>query len=494
MRRAGWWMGMILMTISGVEAAGGPQVIAMPGKDPLITLRVTFRTGAVDDPKGKEGLAALTASMISEGGTRDLTYKQLVDAMYPMSTSVSSQVDKEMTTFIARTHADNLDAFYKLFRAMLLEPGWRADDLSRLRDDAVNYLRIALRGNNDEELGKEVLYETIYAGHPYGHQNIGHVAALQSITLDDLRAFYKRHYTRANLTIALGGGYPDEFRKRLEKDLAALAAGESRALKLPAPKAVGANQLVMVEKQTRSVAFSFGFPISVKRGDPDFPALLVAQSYLGQHRQGGRLYERMRELRGLNYGDYSYIEHFPGGMFTLQPPQNVARQQQIFQVWIRPVEPATAHFALRLAVFELGRLVREGLTQEEFERTRSFLSKYVNLLTSTKSSELGYAIDSAFYGTPAYTGYVRQSLAKLTREDVNRAIQKHLRAENLVIVAIGQNTAALRDQVLANTPSPMKYNSPKPADILAEDKVVEKFAIPLKPENVKIVPAAQVFE
>ena len=68
----------------------------------------------------------------------------------------------------------------------------------------------------------------------------------------------------------------------------------------------------MVEKDTRSVAYSMGFPIDVKRGHPDYPALLVAQAYFGQHRtSGGRLYKRMREIRGLNYGDYAYIEYFP---------------------------------------------------------------------------------------------------------------------------------------------------------------------------------------
>ena len=72
------------------------------------------------------------------------------------------------------------------------------------------------------------------------------------------------------------------------------------------------SRLTMVEKDTRSVAYSIGFPIDVKRGHPDYPALLVAQAYFGQHRtSGGRLYNRLREIRGLNYGDYAYIEYFP---------------------------------------------------------------------------------------------------------------------------------------------------------------------------------------
>ncbi len=78
--------------------------------------------------------------------------------MYPMAASVEVYSDKEMTTFVGETHVDNLDKFYGLMRDMILHPGWRPDDFERVRDDSVNALKVSLRGNNDEELGKEELY------------------------------------------------------------------------------------------------------------------------------------------------------------------------------------------------------------------------------------------------------------------------------------------------------------------------------------------------
>jgi zinc protease len=483
---------LMLMTSS---LFGEPRVVQIPSKSPLVTLRVVFLTGAASDPVTKPGVAALTAAMLANGGTREMTYKQIVDAMYPMATSVSSQVDKEMTTFSAATHIDNLDVFYKIFRAMLLDPGWRAEDFSRLRDDSINFLKVNLRGNNDEELGKEALYSLIYGGHPYGHHNLGTVSSLEKLTLADLRDFYSSHFTQANLVLGIAGGYPPDFLARMKRDFAKLPEGKRAPVRLPAPKPISGNHVVMIQKDTRSVAFSLGFPIDVKRGDPDFPALLLVQSYFGQHRMsGGRLYQRMRELRGLNYGDYAYLEYFPRGMYQFEPSPNLARRQQIFQIWIRPVEPATAHFALRLAMFELNRLATEGISQEVFDRTRMFLSKYVNLLTKTKSAELGYAIDSQFYGIPDYNTYIKSSLAKLTREDVNRAIRKHLRAGNLDIVAVAKDCEGLKRALLAGDPSPMKYNSPKAQAILDEDKIVERWKIPLKPDAVTIVPVDQIFE
>jgi zinc protease len=267
------------------------------------------------------------------------------------------------------------------------------------------------------------------------------------------------------------------------------------ALELAVPERNAAPRMVMVEKDTRAVAYSLGFPIDVTRGHADYPALVVAQSYFGQHRMsGGRLYSRLREVRGLNYGDYAYIEYFPRGMFQFEPDPNLARSQQIFQIWIRPVDPSTAHFALRLALYEFEKLVREGLDQESFERTRNFVTKYAKLLTKTKDAELGYAIDSRFYRIPDYVAYLQAGLQKLTREDVNRAIAKHLGGGNFTIVAVAKDCAALKGKILDEAPSPMTYNSPKPKELIGEDKTVSVWKISLKPENVRIIDVEKVFE
>ncbi|HWE49807.1 MAG TPA: pitrilysin family protein [Bryobacteraceae bacterium] len=501
----------LLLACGALGASAAPRMVTLPGKSPLITLRFVFTTGAASDPapgfgmapstgkmpagsEGKPGVAHLTGEMLAGGGTKDLTYKQVTDALYPMASSINVYSDKEMTTFIGATHVDNLDKFYGLMRDAILHPGWRADDFERVRDDSLNALRVTLRGNNDEELGKEELYNVIYAGRPYGHEDLGTGEALQKMTLADLQAFYRAHYTQANLIIGIAGGYPADFAERVKRDFAALPAGPADRFQMKAPAPVTHNRLTLIEKDTRSVAWSFGYPIDVKRGDPDYPALLVAQSYLGQHRQGGRLFTRLREARGLNYGDYAYIEYFPRGMNLMEPQPNLARQQQIFQIWIRPVETPDAGFALRAGLFELNKLVKEGIPPAEFERTRGFLSKFVNVLTKTKSAELGYAIDSLYYGIPGYNDYLKSGLAKLTAEDVNKAVRKHLRAENIEIVGVTKDAAKLAAELTGGEPTLIHYNSPKPADILDEDKTIERWPLHLRAEDVKIVPVGTVFE
>jgi zinc protease len=471
------------------------RVVALPSQSPLVDFRIVFLTGAAYDPPDKPGLASLTAAQVAGGGTRELSYKQVVDALFPMASYISSQVDKEMIVFYGSTDVHNLEKYYALFRGVLLNPGWRDEDLRRIKDRAINYIRVSLRESNEEELAKEVLYQTIYDGRPYGHLNVGSVSALQAMTIGDLRRFYESQFTQTNLVIGIGGGYPEGFPDRIKKDFEALPKGAPTARPMPAPSTVGSPRAILIEKQTRSVAFSLGTTLDVRRGDPDYPALLVAQSYLGQHRvSSGRLFDRMRGLRGLNYGDYAYIEYFPRGMFQFEPDPNIARQQQIFQIWIRPVPPEVAHFSLRLALFELDKLIADGLTPESFERTRSFLDKNVNLLIKTRQAQLGYAIDSLYYGIPDYNTYVKNSLAKLTVKDVNDAIHRRLRTDDIRIVAVAQNCEDLKRRLAGNLFSAMKYNSDKPKDILEEDKIVEKWRIPLKPESIQIVPAATLFE
>ena len=131
------------------------------------------------------------------------------------------------------------------------------------------------------------------------------------------------------------------------------------------------------------------------RADDDFFPLFLANSYFGEHRTfNGVLMTKLRSDRGLNYGNYSYVESFAQDGASTFGLANVPRRRQSFTIWIRPVAAEHAHFAVRLAVRELRRLVSGGLTQQAFEETRSFLVNYSKLWTQTPSRRLGYAMDA----------------------------------------------------------------------------------------------------
>jgi zinc protease len=195
----------------------------------------------------------------------------------------------------------------------------------------------------------------------------------------------------------------------------------------------------------------------------------------------------------MNYGDYAYIEAFPRGMFQFFPDPNVARSAQIFEVWIRPVVPVNAHMALRIAVHELDKLIREGLTKEAFESTRDYLMKNVFVMTATQNQQIGYALDAKWYGQGEFTGMLRDRLKALTLDDVNAAIRKHLSASDLSVVIVTKDAKDLKARLVADEFSPIKYDADKPKELLDEDKVIGARKLSLKPENVKITPVDDVF-
>ena len=472
------------------------KVIQVPSALPQMRVKLIFRAGSAHDPAGKEGLATLAASMIADAGSRERRIDEVRQALFPMAGSFDAQVDKELTVFTASVHRDNWDTFAHIALPMLLEPGFREEDFTRVRDAQANALAVDLRSNNEEELGKERLQDWLFAGTPYGHTALGTVDGIAAITLDDVKAFARRAYTRAGLTIGISGDVPAGFAARLQRDLAGLPDGPA----LSAPAGVTARrphgiEVEIVQKETRATAISFGHPIEVTRSHPDFAALSVARAWLGEHRSSmSHLYSRIREIRGLNYGDYAYIEAFPGGMFQFFPSANVARRAQLFEVWIRPVAPQNAHMALRIAVHELEKLVRDGMSEADFQASRNYMMKNVFLLTATQDQQLGYALDADFYGTAEFTSYMRERLGRLTRGEVNRAIRKHLSATDLAVVMVAKDAEGLRQALVADAFSPITYDGEKPADLLAEDKVTGARKLGIRPEAIRITPVDEVFK
>jgi zinc protease len=480
---------------AGAGVAGPVPVVAVPSRLPVVTMKLLFDAGSARDPKGKEGLAALAAAMLTDGGSRRMRIDEIRDALHPLAASLEAQVDKEQVTLTGTFPRDGWERFADVALPQLTDPGFREEDFRRVKDDVLNALVQDLRETNDEELAKERLQANVFAGTPYGHPALGTIEGLRAVTLDDVKAFVGSHYTRANAVLGLGGDTPAPLRARLQAELAKLPAGERLAPTRISARRPKGLEVELVEKDTRGVAISFGHPIDVVRGDPDFVALWLAKTWLGEHRSSSsHLYQRIRQERGMNYGDYAYVEAFPRGMFQFFPDPNVARRAQLFEIWIRPVVPANAHMAIRIALHELRRLVEDGLTQDELEKTRQYLMKNVFVMTARQEDQVGYALDSRWYGVPEFTRYMRDGLAKLTLEDVNGAVKRHLSAKDLSFVIVAKDARALGDALVADGASTVKYEGEKPAALLEEDRAIGATRLGIRREAVRVTPAADVFE
>ena len=502
MKRAG--TGLIVFALGMfclVMSCAGPspdrlssELLPVEGS-PQIGIRILLHFGSAHDPAGKEGIGALMLSMLVSGGTRSMSYQDITEAFYPMAAGVGLQMDKEMGAITATIHQDNLERFYGIFKDMLLDPGFREEDFIRLKTNQLNFLEKTLVGNMDEQFGKEILSLMMYRDHPYGHNEYGTVESLRSLALEDVKNYYKERFLQGNLTLGLVGGYPADLPGRLQNDFAALPEGHTPELALPEQRRPEGLEILIAEKQTPATAISMGFPLDISRSDGDFFALWIAGSHFGEHRQHlSHLFQKIREERGQNYGDYAYIEHFIQGRNKF-PDTNYCRRQQYFSIWIRPLANSNRHFVLRQALRELKILVEAGIPEERFALTKQYLLNYTRLYAQTLQERLGWQMDSHYYGYDDFLAEAQKRLAAVTHEQVNAAIRKYLNYENLYIAVITQDARALKDALVANTPSPIRYANPNmPQAILDEDLIIQEFPLDAEMDKVSLAPASAFFK
>ncbi|MGE5411413.1 MAG: M16 family metallopeptidase, partial [Clostridiales bacterium] len=308
----------------------------------------------------------------------------------------------------------------------------------------------------------------------------------------------------------------DSFLSELKKDMSTLP---DITPEIPSPAKAnipdGINVEIIAKDDAFGSAIFTGLPMNLTRKDDDFAALMVANSFLGEHRKSyALLYKKLRETRSMNYGDYSYIEWYDNGGQNMLPPAGVPRSSNYFSIWIRPVQIAKqlkvqykelsdinighAHFALRMALREVDNLIKNGMTKEDFEATRTFLRSYIKLYVQSPSSQLGYLLDSKFYERNDYVNTMDQLLSKLTLEDVNKAIKKYWSIDNMFITIVTDKSEApeLARSLKENLPSPMAYSNVVkaglPKEVLEEDEKVADFKLNIK--NVTIINSSDTFQ
>lgn len=486
-------------TTTAPSAPAKAPVHTLAQRDPaakVVAFRIAFQSGSADDPTGKEGLTALSAAMIAQSGTRDLTFGELSKKLYPFASSISVNVDRDETVFSAEVAAESLDAFYPLLRDVLLTPRMDQESFNRLRARAQSTLGDDLKGGNDEALGKEALQAVLYAGHPYGHPSIGTERGLESLTLADALAHRNNVFCKDRVLLGLAGGFPEGFDKQVAGDLAALPACAAARAALPAPKKTTGLKVTIVDKPSaESMAFSAGFPTDVTRSSDDFPAVSFFTAFMGLHRQSaGVLYNRLREARGFNYGDYMYPEYFEQEGWGRFPQPNIARRQQLVSLWLRPVKPANGLFALRGALYYYRQKLDQGIPDAELTRFRGFLSRYIGLEQQTPSRRLGFAMDDSTYGLPtAHVPRLRAAWDALTSAKLKEIVARRFTGTDLTIVIVSKDGAALKKALVAGDKTPPTYDAPKPKEVTDEDRLIEALPLGLKDEDVTVWPIADVF-
>ncbi|HKR06951.1 MAG TPA: insulinase family protein [Bacteroidia bacterium] len=484
-------------------------------KSEKIIVKLMFRNGSVCDPQGKDGLTYLTANMITEGGTKDKTSTEIKDFIYPMAANYYSAVDKEVAMFTFEFHKDFTDQFYAILKGLMLTPRFAEDDFKRVKSNQQNYVDQVIKSSSDEEYSKKALEDFLFRGTAYQHMIQGTSEGVKAITLEDVKNQYAKYFTSKNLLIGVAGNYSPEFLKRLQSDMNQLSPA---APQLPAPALArtpdGINVEIISKDEALGSAIFMGFPLDMTRKNDEFAPLMIANSWLGEHRKSySRLYQKIREQRSMNYGDYSYIEWYNNGGQNMLPQPGFPRTSNYFSVWIRPVQTAKgllgqykelegiktghAHFAIRMAIREMDQLVTNGMSKEDFDLTKTFLRSYIKLYIQTPAKQLGFLMDSRFYGRKDYISEMDALLEKTTLQDVNSVMKKYWQTKNIFVTIVTDKSESeeLAKSLRENTLSPMSYSNSLKAvltpEITQEDTEVAKY--PLNVKKVDIVNSKDMF-
>jgi len=401
----------------------GVQVLlAERHENPIIDMAVSFRgAGNASDPDGKSETAAFTAALLTSG-TKEMDEETFNAQTNGLAVEIGSGTDNETATATLRSlsRPDTLKKAVSLFNGALTRPRFDEAVFRRNQTQAATFLQ--QQETKPDFTAARTLARLSYPDHPYGKGAYTTVQSINSITLDDIRAFYRTRYGKNNAVVAIVGDIDRKGADRLVQD----------ALSSLPDRAAASADVPPVKKhpaQRRDIPFAgeqaqimLGMPL-ITRNDPDYYALVAGNYVLGGGGFDSRLMEVLRNQRGDTYGVYS----------NLTPE----RQAGMFTIAYSSRKPA-ARASLAAAQEVIRQFIAEGPTEEEMAQAKANITGSFPLRFDSNAKLLGYLNLIGVYNLPDdYLEAYPKAVAKLTSADVKAAWQKRVRPEDLNIVVVG---------------------------------------------------------
>ena len=410
-------------TIERVVSPGGIEAwLVHEPAIPLIAVDFAFKGGATQDPLGKAGTANLMTALLDDG-VGDFDSKTFHDRLERKAIELSYRADRDNIRGAMRTLTENRDEAFEDLRLSLTAPRFDASDVEINRQQIISILKRASTSPN--EMASKRWWETAFAGHPYGRQVNGSVESMQSITVDDLKAFSHRVLARGGLRIAVVGDIDAETLKPiLDRVFGGLPAQpELTPVEAAAPQGLGSR--VFVKLDVPQSVVEFGGP-GIARKDPDFMAAYIVNHILGGGSFSSRLYQEVREKRGLVYSVYDsllWLDHtslFIGATATRADRTNET---------------------VDLIEKEIHRLATNGPTAEELAKAKAYLNSsfVLNLDTSSKIAALLVQLQLDGLDIDYFTR--RPALIDAVTLDDARRVAKRLLDAGLLVTVVGKSEA-----------------------------------------------------
>lgn len=385
---------------------------------PMVTLNLLVKAGSRYDPQGREGLANLTALLLTDG-TSGRTALQISEELDFIGAGLSTGSGEELATVSLTVLKKDLDTGLNILADVLTASVFPLEEIDRQKQSVIASIRA--REEEPGAIAGTKFMEALFPRSPYGRPVEGTAEAVQRIERTELLRFYKQFYRPNRALLAVVGDVSDqEITEKLAKVFRSWERGGAAEEPVPSVSAGPAN-FIRVQKDLTQANIIMGHE-GVPRNHPDYYAIQVMNYILGGGGFSSRLMDSVRNERGLAYSVYStfdadkYVGTFQVGMQT---------------------KNESADEAIRIAVEEIRRIREQGVGEQELQAAKDYLIGSFPLRFDTNRRLAGFFAQVEFFELGLdYPDRYPEMIRKVSREDVLRVAKRHLQPEKLIVVVV----------------------------------------------------------
>jgi zinc protease len=409
--------------ITKVRLSNGLLVMGLEyHKLPLVHIIVMVKRGSERDPAGKEGLADLTAEMVTLG-TEGRDSQQLALEMEQLGARYSASSGQDASFVEVVGLSDTFPTLMDLLGDMLLRPTFPQEEMQQSRQRRISRL-IQLR-DQAEVIADEIIVQRLLEGTPYAHPAYGTIQSLGGLSAGDPLAFFRRHYSPGEaVLLAIGDLTPAEIRQRAEGLLGDWKGKGGSEGQLPQPARPMGRRIIAVNRPDLTQSQIRVGLLGIKRKDADYIPFKVMNYIFGGGGFSSRLMQRIRAERGYTYGISSAFQAGRStGPFIISTFTPTATTVPAIEEIMKVMEE----------------FVSEGARAQELEEAKRFLTGSFPLRLETPGQMAGELLQLELYDIPFdYLSSYTTAIGKVTLDEINNLASAYLLPEALILVVVGR--------------------------------------------------------